>query len=489
MEWVIVIISVVILLKFFKKISNVASKIKHVVAKAIEDSNNLLRENENRIKEYENRIKEQNAIKREELFKELEELEHIVTCTDLRALLENKNKVDNTSEKEKDFNKLEENNDIKKEISEYIQKIKTIEVPNFEKIRRYCNNLLNDNQADYMQYYLANNGKKLKAIIYDLLERFIEKLNGENITILDWGCNQGIASMLVIDYIREKQLEINVKKILLIDDDTFVLSRAINHLNILKQENTEVIAINNTNITRELKKIEDNISINIFANNLMPLDFKNIDYQISNESYYLCLCEQKDERIDDFYIYCRKKNETKLIAENDKKVGKYSKYEKIFMIRKSIRIDNDKDLVNDIWIDILFIWADKNIIQENTCFPRDKEGLLKEIHLNLRWNRLKNIPIELCNMEKLKILELNNNNLTELPKEIIKLKNLEVLNLNINNLINLPKEIVKLKNLKVLNIKNNKYLELSNEQISWLKELKNNGCNVIYDKYKFNLGD
>ena len=37
--------------------------------------------------------------------------------------------------------------------------------------------------------------------------------------------------------------------------------------------------------------------------------------------------------------------------------------------------------------------------------------------------------------------------------------------------------------------KNNKYLELDNEQISWLIELKNNGCNLIYDKYKFNLGE
>lgn len=32
------------------------------------------------------------------------------------------------------------------------------------------------------------------------------------------------------------------------------------------------------------------------------------------------------------------------------------------------------------------------------------------------------------------------------------------------------------------------YLELEEEHLLWLKELKIKGCEIIHDKYKFNLG-
>lgn len=146
-------------------------------------------------------------------------------------------------------------------------------------------------------------------------------------------------------------------------------------------------------------------------------------------------------------------------------------------------------LSNDNWMEKLLDWRDKNITQDKTLFPVDKNDFLKIAKINLRWNRLTNIPVELCNLKQLKILELNNNNLTGLPKEIAKLENLEELNLNINNLTTLPKEITQLEKLKVLNIKNNKYLELDKEQKVWLKNLITKECIVKYDRYKFNLGE
>jgi Leucine-rich repeat (LRR) protein len=147
------------------------------------------------------------------------------------------------------------------------------------------------------------------------------------------------------------------------------------------------------------------------------------------------------------------------------------------------------DKKDDPWLDFLLDWADKNIIQENTNFPKNKEELSKAKHISLRWNRIKSLPKEFFRLTQLEILELNNNALEVLPNEIGDLKKLKQLNLNINSLKTLPKEIINLKNLEILNIKNNKYLELDSEQISWLMNLKNNGCNVIYDKYKFNLGE
>lgn len=144
---------------------------------------------------------------------------------------------------------------------------------------------------------------------------------------------------------------------------------------------------------------------------------------------------------------------------------------------------------NDKWLDFLMGWADKNIIQEKTYFPKNKGELTKTKHISLRWNRLKLLPKEFFNLTQLEILELNNNSLEAIGSEIGELKQLKQLNLNLNSLHALPKQIINLKKIEVLNIKNNKYLELSSEQIDWLIELKNNGCIVIYDKYKLNLGE
>jgi len=144
---------------------------------------------------------------------------------------------------------------------------------------------------------------------------------------------------------------------------------------------------------------------------------------------------------------------------------------------------------NNEWIYVLQKWFLKNIIQQKTIYPKTENEILEVKKISLRWNRLKTVPKELCNLTQLEILELNNNALEVLPDEICNLKNLKQLNLNINSLKSLPNEITKLKDLKSLNIKNNKYLELDREQISWLIKLKENGCNIVYDKYKFNLGE
>lgn len=176
-------------------------------------------------------------------------------------------------------------------------------------------------------------------------------------------------------------------------------------------------------------------------------------------------------------------NNNQLITINQNSKLLLIKTTKLLNIVKKIVDKKDNE-----WANFLLDWAENNIIQERMIFPKNENELNKIKYISLRWNRLKSLPKELFNLTQIEVLELNNNFLETLPNEISNLKNLRELNLNINNLKNLPKEIVKLKEIKVLNIKNNKYLELNSEQISWLIELKQNSCNVIYDKYKFNLG-
>jgi DNA repair exonuclease SbcCD ATPase subunit len=138
-----------------------------------------------------------------------------------------------------------EDDGIAKEESPYARHIKSIENPSFEKIRRYCNNLVDDHKADEMQKYLAENGKMHKALMYDALEQFLEKLDGDTIALIDWGCGQGIGSMLVLDYIREKQLDIKIEQVLLIDSNKEKLSRSMLQLEALAKNHAQITAVKN----------------------------------------------------------------------------------------------------------------------------------------------------------------------------------------------------------------------------------------------------
>jgi hypothetical protein len=243
------------------------------------------------------------------------------------------------------------------ESSSYASHIKSIEVANFEKIRRYCNNLLDENKADEMQKYLAENGKMHKALIYDALEQFIGQLKGKEITLVDWGCGQGIASMLVLDYIREKQLNIQLDKIFLMasSDTKDALDRAFAHIDVLKQNITKVYGTTvapcpeewsdetlenyNESVNFELNLCVNDVILHLFANDDIPFDFQayvcfDFSFDIFN-GYFLCISNDYEFDID--YIP-RQIGSIEMLSVRDDKIGRFKRYERIF---KSDRIEED----------------------------------------------------------------------------------------------------------------------------------------------------
>ena len=231
----------------------------------------------------------------------------------------------------KDINILSENKlEVIKEDSNYSKALKNIENSNFEKIRRYCNNLLNDNKADEMQKYLAENGKMHKALIYDALEQFISKLDKKTITLVDWGCGQGIGSSLVLDYIKEKQLNIKIEKVVLIDDNEKFLSRAMVQVEALAQDNIKLIPIksDDNNISDTIKSSKNNIVLNLFINDNTPIDF--FDFDLFDENYFLCLSNQNNNFINKVYENISIFSNVQNMSIRDTKIGKFKKFERIF---------------------------------------------------------------------------------------------------------------------------------------------------------------
>jgi Leucine-rich repeat (LRR) protein len=93
-------------------------------------------------------------------------------------------------------------------------------------------------------------------------------------------------------------------------------------------------------------------------------------------------------------------------------------------------------------------------------------------HLYLNGNKLTNLPIEICSLNKLTELRVSCNRLTSIPPEIGRLSNLTCFDVCWNLLNSLPKEIGKLKALVTFHIYENKLTSLPEEINHLNKKIK-----------------
>ncbi|XP_054008854.1 leucine-rich repeat-containing protein 28-like isoform X1 [Hylaeus anthracinus] len=155
-------------------------------------------------------------------------------------------------------------------------------------------------------------------------------------------------------------------------------------------------------------------------------------------------------------------------------------------------MDSDSaDMVNEIKSKIILHWNCRGLVE----FPeaiRIYGSHIQEIYL--KWNKLtalppwiielfnvtnlyiygnliKELPPELCQMNRLTVLDLSANKLELIPPSIGNLINLKSLLLNENFIDKLPAEMNKLHNLEILSISGNKFVALP-EWIGSLPKLK-----------------
>lgn len=238
--------------------------------------------------------------------------------------------------------KKEKTKTVVKESSPYSKHIQSIENIRFEKIRKYCENLSKANEADEMQKYLGKNGKMHKAIIYDALERFISQLNGDTITIIDWECDQGIASMLVLDYIKEKQLDIEVIQVVLVNNNAKALSRAMVQIEALSQDKLEVIAIksDDNNLFDTIKTNKNSTILHLVANDKMPINSSKKDNELFDKSYVMCISHTSLKIVEEVYKKFSDLMNIKKLSKKDGNIGKFQRFERILFV---------EDINKDTW--------------------------------------------------------------------------------------------------------------------------------------------
>ena len=216
-------------------------------------------------------------------------------------------------------------------ITEYTDQIKALQHPTFQKIRKIACDAISDLDADkkdsiynslkrgvsllgdheQLCQYLYSFGNMHEAKIHAALSHLQpEKYHGKTLQIIDWGCGQGLASICFLDYLRENSINVDLKRILLIEPSQVALNRAELHLSSYV-EIAKIATLNKyvNDITAENIVSDVDITIHFFSN-ILDVDSVNIKQlaktladAICAEHYFVCVgpLNANNQRIDAFY--------------------------------------------------------------------------------------------------------------------------------------------------------------------------------------------
>lgn len=195
--------------------------------------------------------------------------------------------------------------------------------------------------------YMVSFGSKHKAKLYSAFDVIVNSLKDENVNIIDWGCGQAMASMMLFEYIREKKINLSIKNICLIEPSLLALNRGLLHVDIFKINPINVVGINsNLDCLKQEELFFDKNckTIHLFSNILdiegfvLNTDFfQKVSSTLQNDSLFVCVSpninDKRNSRLDLFYKFFDENYDTTLISARNSDVFGHKRYEKIFDVR------------------------------------------------------------------------------------------------------------------------------------------------------------
>lgn len=150
-----------------------------------------------------------------------------------------------------------------------------------------------------------------------------------NFEVIDWGCGQGIASLVLIDMLKERNRFYGLRRITLVEPSEIALNRAERILQRFAQTNIEIRKIN-TKIPSDSQgcdfphfRATSNCTINLFSN-ILDLPFINLQWlanevvKLGNIQHIVCIGPKfcRNSRIDDFCGYFKPNEYFSKISEH-----------------------------------------------------------------------------------------------------------------------------------------------------------------------------
>lgn len=159
--------------------------------------------------------------------------------------------------------------------------------------------------------YLKNYGNMHKAKMLSALTEPFPQQFDQPLTVIDWGCGQGLASMLFC----EKYYQENTNQIILIEPSELAIKRASLHCKTVNPEcsvRTVCKKLDDVELN-DIDTIKNNIVVNLFSNILDIDDYSTphilslMDRIKKAENYYVCVSPHindiKTNKIDNFRRY------------------------------------------------------------------------------------------------------------------------------------------------------------------------------------------
>ncbi|HDQ16280.1 MAG TPA: DUF4145 domain-containing protein [Bacteroidetes bacterium] len=195
--------------------------------------------------------------------------------------------------------------------------------------------------------YLVSFGTKHKEKLYSAFDTIATQLKSNTYNLVDWGCGQGLATILLFEYCNERNISLSIKNIILIEPSEIALSRAILHVDILKpKEKINIRAINSDFDCLDIDDLsidDTSATLHLFSNvldienfSLNVEFFKKVSHFIRDKSLFICVSPNRNDklnnRLDLFYSYFDENFNTTLISSREDSLKNTTRYEKIFEV-------------------------------------------------------------------------------------------------------------------------------------------------------------
>jgi hypothetical protein len=172
------------------------------------------------------------------------------------------------------------------------------------------------NESECINYIALYGGHHFYKLYEAYASTEFENIEGTDIEIIDWGCGQALATCVLIDYLIEKNINLNVSSITLIEPSTVALQRGQSLVQLMFQNNPStdsVVRPVNKSIdeltSNDLVSEPDSIKIHLFSN---IIDVEGFDltqlYQLICSSFHginhvICTSPYNNgqQRLETFY--------------------------------------------------------------------------------------------------------------------------------------------------------------------------------------------
>lgn len=136
-------------------------------------------------------------------------------------------------------------------------------------------------------------------------------LHGKSIEVVDWGCGQAFASCVLIDFIREQNINLDINRFTLIEPSRPALTRGNEHIEAIyqRQPKPETVLVNDRAdnlLSSQIKTNGNSIKLHLFSNllDICTLDLLKVANTIKQSqtglNYFVCVSPINGLRLKTF---------------------------------------------------------------------------------------------------------------------------------------------------------------------------------------------